>query len=186
MKKRAERVEQTRQRIVDAAIHLHTTVGPARATHSAIAKRAGVERQTYYRHFPDDLSLLQACTGLYMERNPLANADDWRGIEDPDERLRRGLDEMYRYYEANEGMLGNVIRDAEVHPLTAEMAAHALAAIGQLGSALAEGLPGDPRLVGAAIDVALAFPTWRSLVRESGLSRGEAVDLMVAMLVCAG
>jgi AcrR family transcriptional regulator len=42
MRRRAELVEQTRQRIVDAAIHLHTTIGPANTTISGVAEEAGV------------------------------------------------------------------------------------------------------------------------------------------------
>jgi len=37
----------------------------------------------------------------------------------------------------------------------------------------------------AAVAHATAFATWRSLVREQGLSEGEAVDLMVCMVCCA-
>jgi AcrR family transcriptional regulator len=33
-------------------VELHTTVGPAHTTLLAIAKRAGIERPTLYRHFP--------------------------------------------------------------------------------------------------------------------------------------
>ena len=43
-----------------AAFELHATVGPAQATISAVAERAGVERHTVYRHFPDKASLLGA------------------------------------------------------------------------------------------------------------------------------
>ena len=51
MLRRAELVEQTRHRIVEAAIKLHTTVGPAGTTISALAEEAGVTRLTVYRHF---------------------------------------------------------------------------------------------------------------------------------------
>ena len=61
MRTRAERVEATKRRIVEAAVELHEQVGPARASRSSIAERAGVDRQTYYRHFPDDSALFQAC-----------------------------------------------------------------------------------------------------------------------------
>jgi hypothetical protein len=36
----------------------------------------------------------------------------------------------------------------------------------------------------ALLDVALAFTTWRMLVRDGGLSRGEAVKAMVAAVGC--
>jgi len=52
MKRRAERMEETRRRITEAAVELHETVGPARTTVSAVAEKARVQRHTYYRHFP--------------------------------------------------------------------------------------------------------------------------------------
>ena len=61
LKARAERYQETRQRIVEATLELHRTAGPARTTITEIAKKAGVERQTVYNHFPDPLSLFKAC-----------------------------------------------------------------------------------------------------------------------------
>lgn len=52
LKRRAERQDETRRRIVEAAIELHQTIGPAATTVSEIAQRAGVGRVTVYRHFP--------------------------------------------------------------------------------------------------------------------------------------
>ena len=57
LKRRAERQEETRRRIVAAAVELHTTLGPARTTVQAIAEQAGVTRPTVYAHFPDARSL---------------------------------------------------------------------------------------------------------------------------------
>jgi AcrR family transcriptional regulator len=184
MRQRAEAVEATRRRIVEAAICLHATLGPARTTVSAIAEQAGVERQTYYRHFPDDRALMRACSGLYMQRNPLPDAEAWRAITDPEQRLRHGLAELYRYYQANEPMLANVLRDAEVHPLTREMASTALLTIGGLREVLVEGL-GDGDRVRAAVELALGFHTWRSLVRHSRLSQAAALELMAALVNAA-
>jgi AcrR family transcriptional regulator len=184
MRQRAEAVEATRRRIVEAAICLHATVGPARTTVSAIAEQAAVERQTYYRHFPDDRALMQACSGLYMQRNPLPDAEAWRAVADPQQRLRHGLAEMYRYYEANEPLLANVLRDAEVHPLTREIVSTALQAIAALREVLVEGLGGGDQ-VRAAVELALGFHTWRSLVRHSRLSRDAAVELMATLVNAA-
>jgi AcrR family transcriptional regulator len=183
LKKRAERQDQTRRQIVEAAIDLHTTVGPARTSVSAIAERAGVQRHTYYRHFPDDRSLFMACSGLYESRNPLPDPEPWRAIRDHDARLRRGLDELYAYYERNESMLSNVMRDAEVHPLTAEaMAVTFGPGIGEIRTVLSAGRRSKRAL--ALLDVAIAFSTWRTLVLEGGLARGEAVKAMVAAVGC--
>ena len=46
MKRRAERMQETRRRITEAAVELHQTVGPARTTVSAVAEKVGVQRHT--------------------------------------------------------------------------------------------------------------------------------------------
>jgi AcrR family transcriptional regulator len=184
LRKRAERQEETRRRIVEAAIELHSTVGPARTSVSAIAERAGVQRHTYYRHFPDERSLGLACSGLYVERNPMPDPGPWRAIRDPEKRLRRGLGEIYEYYARNEPMLSNVMRDSEVDPLTAELASFRFGpAMGEIRAVLAAGRRSRRAL--AVLDVALAFATWRMLIRQGGLDRREAVNSMVAAVGCA-
>jgi AcrR family transcriptional regulator len=121
LKRRAERQDETRQRIVDAAIALHTTIGPARTTVSAIAERAGVQRHTVYSHFPDERSLGLACSGCHVERHPLPDASAWRAIADPEARLRCGFAEVYAYYALNGRGLAPILRDAESDALTREL-----------------------------------------------------------------
>src|SRR5215204_560879 len=70
MKRRAERQQQTHQRIVDATVELHRTIGPLRTTISAIAEKAGVQRHTYYAHFPELRDLYTACTSHYVVEHP--------------------------------------------------------------------------------------------------------------------
>src|SRR3569623_196336 len=69
--KRAEQPQDTRRRIVEAAVELHSSRGPVRTTVAQIAERAGVQRHTYYAHFPDERSLALACSGQTLERDPL-------------------------------------------------------------------------------------------------------------------
>ncbi len=83
LKERARRQAQTRQRIVEAAVDLHTTVGPARTTISAIAERAGVERHTVYAHFPDDRALFRACSEHWTARHPLPDLEALAEIDGP-------------------------------------------------------------------------------------------------------
>src|SRR4028119_212904 len=116
LKARAERYQQTRQRIVEATVELHRTFGPARTTITDIAKRAEVERQTVYNHFPDELSLLKACSAHYRTLNPPPDPEPWMLISEPESRLRGALAEVYAYYRRNERMLANVTRDAQANP----------------------------------------------------------------------
>src|SRR5215204_1260615 len=120
MKRRAQRMQETRQRIAEAAIELHRTVGPARSTVSAVAEKAGVQRHTYYAHFPEIKDLYQACTAHYLQRNPLPDPSLWAEIADAEERLRVALSEVYAYYGGNEPMLANVLRDAPLDPVAQE------------------------------------------------------------------
>src|SRR3974390_1574402 len=95
LKKRAEQQAETRRRIVEAAIDLHSSIGPALTTFTMVAERAGVQRHTLYAHFPDERSLNLACSGLAMERDPMPEAEPWRAIADRRERLRAGLGAIY-------------------------------------------------------------------------------------------
>jgi AcrR family transcriptional regulator len=179
LKERARRQEHTRQRIVEAAVDLHTSVGPARTTISAIAERAGVERHTVYAHFPDDRSLFGACSAHWDARHPLPDVDALVEIDDPVRRLRRALTEMYAWYESVEAELAPLIRDAAVVP--AEIVGRRTSRLAALADAVSQGWP-RRKSVRAAIGHALEFETWRSLARRQGLSRTQAVDVMARLV----
>ena len=115
-KRRAEQQGETRQRIVEAMVALHREVGPARTTVSAIAERAGVERLTVYRHFPDETAMFEACTAHYATEVPGPRSAAWAGIEDPAERLRAALLAFYDYYGRAEEMLVHAVRDVPQAP----------------------------------------------------------------------
>lgn len=182
--RRAEQQAETRRRIVEAAVDLHTSVGPALTTFSMVAERAGVQRHTLYAHFPDERSLFLACSGLTMERDPPPDAAPWRAIGDSGERLRTGLQAIYAWYERNEGQAGCVLRDAEFHELTREitemrLGPHFSAYREVLGDGLGEGQR-------AMLQLALSFYSWRTLARDGGLDAGEAAGAMARAVECAG
>src|SRR5436190_10137103 len=103
-RRRAELEEDTRRRITESAVELHGTLGPSRTTVSAVAEHAGVRRSTVYRHFPDEMALFAACTAHWQAENPAPDLGSWAAIEDPDERLRRALRELYAFYRRTERM----------------------------------------------------------------------------------
>ena len=185
LKRRAVHQAETRQRIVEAAVQLHSEVGPAQTTISMLADRAGVQRHTVYAHFPDEWSLLLACSGLALERDPLPDAEAWRDINDGEQRLRRALQDLYSWFERNAELAACILRDAEYHPLTRDIVALRLGQpMGALAQALGAGL-GDSRQQRAALMVALSFFTWRHLTRDGGLSRDEAAEVATRMVLCA-
>src|SRR6478672_8638751 len=123
LNKRAEKQQDTRRRIVEAAVELHSTLGPARTTVAQIAERAGVQRHTYYAHFPDEKELFLACSGLALERAPLPPVETWAAIPPGNARVRYGLGQLYDWYARNAAMTACVLRDAEIHAPTREVVA---------------------------------------------------------------
>jgi AcrR family transcriptional regulator len=178
---RATKEQETRQRILEAALALHGTLGPARTTISAIAERAGVRRATVYRHFPDERSLFLGCSGLSRERNPPPDPALWATIADPAERLEAALDPIYRWYARIEPLLTAVLRDADAMPIIAELQATgrlAYLATVEDGLAAGWGVRGTAaRRLRAAIGLALDFHSWQTLHRR-GLGRVDAIAVM--------
>jgi AcrR family transcriptional regulator len=190
LKARAKRQEETRQRIAEAALSLHTERGPVNTTLSAIADRAGVQRHTVYSHFPDEISIAMACSGLFAERNPVPDAQALRAISSPEERLRSGLAQLYAWYEAGEQLLTHVVRDVETDPVTREVfELRQVRPLRSVREALADGIVrgrGHARArTAAALDLALDFGAWQTL-HGSGLGRDQAVELMVRAIRCSG
>lgn len=183
LKRRAERRDTTRRQIVDAAIALHGEVGTG-APITAIAERAGVSRLTVYRHFPDERSLLSACTGTYFAAHPLPDANAWIAIPDPQVRLRTALAELYAYYRRHHVLLGRGEHEAPTNPILAEVMTPFVLVIGRMRDVLAEGWQhrsGSAGVVRAVIGHAVAFSTWESLSAQ-GLGDADAVALMVSLV----
>ena len=183
MQRRAEQQDHTRQRIIESAVELHGTLGPARTSISAVAVRAGVRRSTLYRHFQDEAALFDACTAHWMAANPPPDLVAWTEIADPEERLRAVLAVLHRYYRQAEGMLDNLFRDESIVPLVAERFVAFRGYLAAVQETLMEGrtLRGAAaRRTRGALGHAIAFSTWKSLVREQ-----EVRDADVVMLLCA-
>lgn len=180
-KKRAEREAETRRRIVEAAVALHTSVGPARTTISAIAAEAGVQRHTVYSHFPEEAALFAACTSHWAQLHPFPPPDPWEAEADPLERLARALRDVWAWYADVEPDLELFLRDAELIPaVRGDMTRYA-----ERLTAIADGLAaelGGSKPVRAAVGHALAFETWRSLVRREGLTTARAIESMLALV----
>lgn len=186
--KRAENQEETRRRIVEATVDLHGTVGPANTTISAIAEKAGVQRATVYRHFPDEERLFEACTTHFRETVPMPDASRWPEVHDPEERLRVALAELYAYFERSHQMFANNFRDRDTSPVVNSVMTDVAQRFDALGSLLDNGwtdAPHTQRVVTAAVRHAIDFFTWRSLVQQRQLTRDEAIELMTQLVRCA-
>lgn len=185
MTRRAELEEQTRRRITESTVALHEELGPARTTISAVAQRAGVRRSTVYRHFPDEEALFAACSSHWGAANPPPDPRAWATIEDPAQRTQTALGELYAFYARTEAMYTSLLRDEPLVPIVHRLLGDFYGYLRALQDMLmaGRGLRGHTaRRTRAAIGHALAFPTWRSLVRQQGLADGDAVALMCALV----
>ena len=180
LKRRAEQQSETRRRIVEAAVELHGTVGPAATTVTMVAERAGVQRHTFYAHFPDERSLLMACSGMAQERDPMPDPAGWPAIADRRERLRVALSQVYGWYARNARLTACVLRDAEHHAPTREVAELRRGPVmAGYRAALGEGLDERQR---ALLLLALGFHTWRTLTQGGGLATEAAARTMAEVV----
>jgi AcrR family transcriptional regulator len=189
-KARAERKAGTRQRIVESAVALHLERGPAQTSINAIAERAGVNRVTVYRHFPDTRMLLEACSAHAQRVNPPPNLAAWRSIEDPRKRVELALAQLYDYFRRTEAGWANLLRDAEVEPLVKEMVEQRrLKYLREARDVLSEGWQASrvrQPLLRAVLGLAVDFRTWQTLVRAEGLDDRTAAALLIRLAAAVG
>lgn len=174
LKKRAESRDDTRARIVDAMIRVHQEMGPRNATVSAIAERAGVQRLTVYRHFPDDASLFEACTSTWLERNPPPELEALARVADAPSRTREGLEALYRYYRDTRQMWSVSYRDADLVPALQRPMSGFEDYLKVFRETLLRGWPLRGRRrdgLSATLALALRFHTWETL---NGQGLGDA------------
>lgn len=183
MQRRAELVDATRQRIVEATVRLHTTVGPANASIAAIAEEAGVTRLTVYRHFADAEELFSACMAHHAALYPRPDPGAWATNPDLGERARIALTGLYGWYVDHGAELVPLVRDIALWP------SGAIERNQRRQEALVDSIVGDAsgnHRLRAVVGHVAALSTWRSLAVEQGLSTDAAIELAVRWVVAAG
>jgi len=184
MSKRARSQEETRRRIVEATMQLHEEIGPRATTISAIAERAGVQRLTVYRHFPDEAAVFRACTSHWLNLNPPPDPQSWESVADPWKRLSAALTAFYDYYAATESMWAASHRDVDAVEALQKPMLEFAAFVTEIADSLAGPLRGG-RKKGISVTVtvqhALAFLTWKDLQARS-LKNPRKVELVTAWL----
>ena len=183
MSRRAELVDQTRERITAATARLHTTVGPANTSVASIAEEAGVTRLTVYRHFADLNVLFEACRAHWRAENPPPDARLWAEIAPLESRTRRALTELYGWYRDHAQELFPIYRDMTTMPDTSQETMRAENR--RLGDLLVGGDAPDGdagRRMRAVARHLLDYRTWRSLAVQQELSDAEAVEIGVRLL----
>jgi AcrR family transcriptional regulator len=185
LKARAESQRETRDRIAKTAAKLHEEKGVARTTVAEIARRAGVTRLTVYNHFADLSELIPACAGHYETLHPLPDFAEILELEDPSERTRSALAQLYGWYRETEPMFGKLFSDrGSVPELNQFMTENIDRFLAELTDGLAVGLSSSGRRakdLHALIRLALDFWTWRRLGLE-GLDDKASAELMAAVV----
>lgn len=188
MKRRADAQEATRLRITESAVELHRTLGPSQTTMAAVAQRAGVQRSTLYRHFPDEAALFDSCRAHWYASHPPPDLDRWREVAATQERLVAALTELYAWYRSTGTMLDVLIRDETLVPAVGQQFGAFHTRLDEAHDVLlaGRGLRGGSRArVSAALRLALKFESWRALCREGGLQDRQAADLMATLIDAA-
>lgn len=184
MRARQEAVDETRLRITEAIMRLHESVGPRATSVSAIAEEAGVTRLTVYRHFPDEDSLVHACSAHWSQLHPRPDPESWATIDDPVPRLQTALTQTYAWARPAAPMMSKIFQDLDAMPsfVSQFLAADQQARVAVLRQGfVARGR--RLRTLDAVLAHALRLSTWQSLCLDGGLTDTEAVNIMVGAVL---
>jgi AcrR family transcriptional regulator len=180
LKERARAQDETRQRIVEATMALHEERGPRATTISAIAERAGVQRLTVYRHFPDETAVFEACTSHWLALNPPPSPELWAGATG-NAAIATAIDAFDAYYDRTRRMWSASHRDVDHVPALQEPMRRFGAYLDGLAGSLAAGRAPPVRVTIAHL---LTFPTWQSL-QAAGVAVGTKAPLGLAWIAGA-
>src|ERR1035441_1698759 len=145
---------------------------------------AASEQQSYRRSTPHRPPPHEAIFASHSPKRP--GGLRWTAV--PDQRLSGALVELYAFYARTEGMLENLFRDEVAVPMVAERFAAFRGYFASARDALMTGRNlrgGAKRRTRAVLGHAIAFSTWKSLVREQGLKDREVVELMCGLVDAA-
>lgn len=116
MGRRTESVQQTRRRILDAAIGLFEEDGLRGTSVGRIAERADVTRATVYHHFDTKLGLIEALVNDAADSAGLAEILAIGERAETAGEVRELLDAFARFWASHEVLFRNVIGLAGVDP----------------------------------------------------------------------
>ncbi len=185
MDKRRAAVEETRQRILEATLALHSEKGIFGTSWQDIAHRADVSVGTVYKHFPSLDELVPACGELmYAITRPPSREDAPRifaGAGSLGERLERLVSELFDFYERGAGYIETDFQERRL-PAVQEWEAYMRATIaGLVREAL---LPAGPDEVTVqAASALLDFSTFKSF-KDRDIRKERAARTVIEVLLC--
>lgn len=185
MDTRKAAVEETRRRIVDATLALHSERGMFDTSWKDIAERADVSVATVYKHFPSLDELVPACGALIMAITDPPSLEDAPGIfgdaQELKDRLDRLICEMFDFYARAEPYLEIGPRERQLPAVQAWEAGMKATREGFTREALRPIEPDEHmvRVVSALLD----FSVFKSFRRHE-VPNAEAERLVNTMLLC--
>ena len=185
MGKRRATVEETRQRILEATLALHSDKGIFGTSWQDIAKRADVSVGTVYKHFPSLDELVPACGELmYAITRPPSLEDApqiFAGASSLEERLGRLVSELFGFYERGAAYIETDFQERRL-PAVQEWEVYMRATIaGLVREALVSAGP-DERTV-QAVSALLDFYTFKSFL-DREIPKEHAAKTVEELLLC--
>lgn len=185
MERRRAAVKETRRRIVEATLALHSEKGMFDTSWKDIAERADVSVATVYKHFPTLDELLPACGALIMAITDPPSLEDAPEIfgeaQALEERLGRLISEMLDFYERGEPYMEVGPKERQLPAVQGWEAGMRATREGLVREALRPIQP-DERTVWA-VGALLDFPVFKSF-RRHGVTKAEAEGVLTEMLLC--
>jgi AcrR family transcriptional regulator len=185
MDKRRAAVEETRRRIVEATLALHTEKGIFGTSWQDIAHRADVSVGTVYKHFPSLDELAPACGELaYAIIRPPSLEDAPRifaGAHSLEERLGRLISELYDFYERGAAYIETDFQERQL-PAVQEWEAYMRATVaGLVREALVSAEPDEHTV--QSVSALLDFSTFKSFL-DRDIQKEQTAKTMNEVLLC--
>jgi AcrR family transcriptional regulator len=185
MDKRKAAAEETRQRILEATLALHSEKGIFGTSWQDIARRADVSVNTVYKHFPSLDELVPACGELmYAITRPPSLEDAPRifaGAQSLEERLERLVSELFGFYERGAPYIEADFQERRL-PAVQEWEAYMRATIaGLVREALLPVGPGEGTVQTAS--ALLDFSTFKSFM-DRDIGKEQTAMTINEVLLC--
>jgi AcrR family transcriptional regulator len=179
MSQRARAAEDTRRRILEASLKLHSEKGFVATSWQDIAREADVAIGTVYFHFPTPDDLIPACSALGMTLIPLPSPDIFAGLRGRAQRTRRLVEELFAFYDKTQAPMSHTFAERHRVPAVGRLAAEIQAAIREL---VTLALAGASASAVQRADALLDFRCWQAM-NDRGLAHREAVDFATALVL---
>ena len=180
---RALAIEDTKDRIVEAAKELHADQGLQGTSYEEIAFQAGVSQATVYRHFPTLEELIPACASsieVLQPMTPEAAEKLFAGRSRPLQRIEWIIRGTCDCYDRDEGWLQAARREGDLIPALAEVVRVEQKSLRTLIRAALKDTVVSERSI-QVLAALIDFPFWKSL-RDEGLSAAEATSQVLELV----